>query len=104
MNFIHSDLGYQERGSVVEVTLSGNAANVRLLDSSNFQSYRNRRRHNFYGGLVRRSPARIPIPRSGNWHVVVDMQGLGGQTRASIRVIPAAALAPLPEYSPRSLS
>lgn len=103
MKFIHSDLGYQEKGAVVEVTLSGSAANVRLLDSSNFQNYRSGRRHNYYGGLVRRSPARIPIPRSGRWHVVVDMQGLRGQTKASIRVIPAAALAPLPEYSPKPL-
>ena len=104
MDFIHSDLGYQERGSVVEVTLSGSAANVRLLDNSNFQNYRNGRHHNFSGGLVRRSPARIPIPHSGHWHVAVDMQGLRGQTRASIRVIPASVLTPLPEYSPRSLS
>jgi len=32
------------------------------------------------------------------------MQGLRGQTRSSIRTIPAETLAPLPEYSPRSLS
>ena len=104
MKFIHTDLGYQQRGSVVEVTLSGNAANVRLLDSSNFQNYRNGRQHHYYGGLMRRSPARIPIPNSGHWHVAIDMQGLGGQTRASVRLIPAAALSPLPEYSAPSLS
>jgi len=104
MNFLHTDLGYQERGSVVEVTLGGNAANVRLLDSSNFQNYRSGRRHNYYGGLIRRSQARIAIPSSGHWHVAIDMQGLGGQTRASVRVIPVAALSPLPEYAPPSLS
>jgi len=32
------------------------------------------------------------------------MQGLEGQTRASVRVIPAAALSPLPEYTRPSLS
>lgn len=104
MNFTHYDLGYQPRGTVVEVTLSGSAANVRLLDSSNFQSYRSGRQHRYYGGLITRSPARLVVPQSGNWYVTVDMQGLRGQTRSSIRVIPAEALAPLPEYSPRPLS
>jgi len=32
------------------------------------------------------------------------MQGLRGQTRSSVRIIPAEALAPLPEYSPPTLS
>jgi hypothetical protein len=104
VNFTHYDLGYQPRGTVVEVILSGSAANVRLLDSSNFQSYRSGRQHRYQGGLITRSPARLAVPQSGNWHVTVDMQGLRGQTRSSIRVIPAEALSPLPEYSPRPLS
>lgn len=104
MKFTHYDLGHQSRGNVVEVSLSGNAANVRLLDSSNFRSYRAGRRHKYYGGLMRRSPARLVIPHSGHWHVTVDLQGLRGSTRSSIRVIPQEALSPLPEYSPRPLS
>ena len=104
MRFNHYDLGYQPRGAVVEVTLSGSAANVRLMDSSNFQNYRSGRRHKYYGGLMRRSPARLVIPHSGHWHVTVDMQGLRGQTRSAVRVVPAEALAPLPEYSPRPLA
>jgi hypothetical protein len=96
MNFIHTDLGQRSQGDVVEVTLQGSAANVRLLDSSNFQRYRRGDRHQMYGGLVKRSPVRLGIPRSGRWHVAVDMQGLRGNTRAGVRVIPAAALQPLP--------
>ncbi len=104
MNFNHYDIGYQQSGNVVEVTLSGSAANVRLMDGSNFQNYRSGRRHSYYGGLMRSSPARIAIPNSGSWHVTVDMQGLRGQTRSSVRVIPKEVLSPLPEYSPPSLS
>lgn len=104
VNFNHYDIGYQQRGTVVEVTLSGSAANVRLLDSQNFQSYRSGRQHRYYGGLITRSPARLVVPHGGNWHVTVDMQGLRGQTRSSVRVIPSEALAPLPEYSPPTLS
>ncbi len=95
-DFIHSDLGFRQAGDVVEVTLSGNAANVRLLDSSNFQSYRSGRQHRYVGGLATRSPVRLQIPNAGHWHVAVDMQGLGGTTRAAFRVIPGSALRPLP--------
>ena len=102
MQFQHYNLGHQPQGAVVEVTLSGNAANVRLLDSTNFQNYRSGRKHRYIGGLIRRSPARLTIPRTGIWHIAVDFQGLRGQCRFSVRVIPRAALSPLPEYSPSS--
>jgi hypothetical protein len=93
--FIHSDLGQRSKGDVLEVTLTS-GANVRLLDSSNFNAYRNGRQHRFIGGLAQRSPVRLQIPRSGHWHAVVDMQGLRGQTRAGFRVINGSALQPLP--------
>lgn len=36
MNYTHYDLGQLNSGQIVEVTLSGSAANVRLMDSTNF--------------------------------------------------------------------
>ncbi len=45
MQFTQYDLGQKQGGEVVEVSLSGSAANVRLMDSSNFQSYRAGRQH-----------------------------------------------------------
>jgi len=80
----------------VEITLSGSAANVRLMDTSNFHSYKNGRRHRYQGGLAKRSPVRLQIPRSGHWHVAVDMQGLRGSVRSSARILPGA-LPPLQE-------
>lgn len=100
MKFIHTDLGNLSKGQIVEVTLKGNAANVRLVDSPNFNNYRNARRHKFYGGLAKKSPVRIPVPSSGHWHAVIDMQGLRGSTNASVRVLPS----PLPVYNEPSLS
>ena len=104
MRFNHWNLGHRDSGDVVVVNLSGNAANVRLLDSSNFQSYKAGRRHSYYGGLITRSPAEIAIPRSGIWHVVADMQGLGGQSRIGIHMVPRAARQPLPRYQQASLA
>ena len=100
MNFTHYDVGRMERGQIVEITLSGSAANVRLMDSSNFQNYRNGRQHTYYGGLAKQSPVRLSIPSSGNWHVTVDMQGLVGSVRSAMRVLPSA----LPELRQPALS
>lgn len=100
MNFTHYDLGNKQRGQVVEITLSGSAANVRLMDSSNFQNYRNRRQHSYFGGLVKQSPFRLQIPSSGHWHVTVDLQGLRGTVRSGIRMLPGA----LPEVRQKPLS
>ncbi|MBL7902994.1 MAG: DUF1883 domain-containing protein [Bacteroidia bacterium] len=100
MNFTHYDLGRKEKGQIVEITLSGSAANVRLMDSSNFQNYRNGRQHKYFGGLAKQSPVRLSIPSSGNWHVTVDMQGLRGTVRSSIRMMPST----LPEFRQPALS
>ena len=87
MKFIHNDLGHRKSGEIVEVTLSS-GANVRLVDSSNFNSYKNGQKHRYYGGLAKQSPVRLQIPHSGHWHVAVDMQGLRGSVRSSVRMLP----------------
>jgi hypothetical protein len=86
MNYLHQDLGLLEGHEIVEVTLS-NAANVRLMDSSNFSSYRAGGRHQYLGGYVTRSPCRLSVPRSGHWHVAIDLGGYQGSVRAGVRVL-----------------
>ena len=87
MNFLHFDLGNCQRGEIVEVTLT-NGANVRLMSSSDFSNYKNGRQHRYTGGLATKSPTRLQILNSGHWYVAVDMQGLQGSTRASVRKLP----------------
>lgn len=98
MQFIHNDLGQRKGGEIVEVTLTS-GANVRLMDNSNFSNYKNGRHHRYTGGLAKRSPVRLQIPNSGHWHVAIDMQGLRGTARASVRVLPGV----LPEIQERPL-
>lgn len=59
MQFQSYDLGHQDRGAVVVVTLRGNAANVRLMDSSNHQAFKRGGRHRYIGGLAKSSPVRL---------------------------------------------
>lgn len=100
MQFIQHDLGHRRGGEMVEITLSGSAANVRLMDSSNLSGYKNGRRHRYYGGLAKQSPVRLQIPHSGHWYVAVDMQGLRGSVRSSARILPG----PLPQLREAPLS
>jgi len=99
MQFHYWDLGQRSRGEIVEVHLSGNAANVRLLDSSNYSSFKAGRRHRFVGGNVKRSPVRLQVPHSGHWYLTVDYGGFAGRGRARVEVLPGA----LPEVSQRSM-
>ncbi|GAB3995711.1 hypothetical protein GCM10028807_36580 [Spirosoma daeguense] len=100
MKFNYYDLGHKQRGQVIEVSLSGNAANVRLMDTSNFQNYKSGRAHKYYGGLARQSPVRITVPNSGHWYVTIDLQGLGGSVKSSVRTLPG----PLPTMRQPELS
>ncbi len=90
MNFTQYDLGSRRAGEILEITLQGTEANVELLDSSGLSSFKGGRRHTYYGGHYKRSPARIPIPRNGHWYAVVHLGGFGGSVRSSVRVLPGA--------------
>ena len=80
------NLGNVERGKIVEVTL-GYAANVRIMDSTNYSSFKNGRAHHFIGGYVKRSPFKATLPRTAHWYVVVDLGGYAGRVSSSVRVL-----------------
>jgi hypothetical protein len=106
MQFTQYDLGNLKRGSTVVVTLQGSAANVRLMTWGELNNYKNGRDHRYYGGLASRSPATIPVPNDGHWYLTVDLQGLSGSTRSSVRVEPPPLppLRPLAPYTPAALT
>lgn len=103
MDFNYWDLKQRKRGEIVEITISGNAPNVRLMDSSNFSAFKRGRNHRFVGGLAKRSPIRLQVPHSGHWYLVIDYGGLPGRGRASVQVLPGA-LPPLREVPARPLA
>ena len=86
MNFNHWDLGQQSAGASVHVTLTGNAANVRLMDSSNFHTFRNGGSARGFGGHYKSSPVVLRVPTSGHWVLVVDYGGYAGRGTAAVQV------------------
>ena len=85
MNFLHWDVQL-DSNDIVQVNLD-KQANVRLLDGPNFHSYQQGRRHSYFGGLAKKSPARLVAPHAGDWHVVVDLGGYSGTISASVSVM-----------------
>jgi len=75
MQFTYHDLKTLKSGQVVTVTLSGNSANVKLMDSYNFNNYKNGKRHTYYGGHMTSSQTRLKVPTTGHWHLTVDLGG-----------------------------
>jgi hypothetical protein len=86
MEYLHKELDLAQ-GDLVEVTLSGNAANVQLLDPPNYQAYRDKRQYRYYGGYFTSSPVRLDAPYPGHWHLIIDLGGNAGSVRASVRVL-----------------
>ncbi|ANI91107.1 DUF1883 domain-containing protein [Dietzia timorensis] len=87
MQHLYYDLKHQEKGATAVVTLD-KQANVQLMTASDYRSYKSGRRYNYIGGLAKRSPARLGIPRSGHWYVVIDLGGHAGKVRAGVQVEP----------------
>lgn len=86
MRFTHHDLRVLKAGQVVLVSLSGNAANVKLMDSYNFNNYKNGKRHNYYGGHMTSSQTKLEVPSSGHWHLTVDLGGHQGSVNSNVQV------------------
>lgn len=74
-------------GDVLEVRIS-RPAWVRVLDSGQYESFLRHGPYRYHGGFFERSPVQIPIPRSGPWHLVVDLGGGTGKVQADMRILP----------------
>lgn len=92
------DLGQLPRGAVVEFHISGNAANVWLMDSSTYSQYKSGRSVRAQGGHTTSTPVRMQTASSGRWYAVADLGGYPG--RLGLRTVvlpgPAAPLRPVP--------
>ena len=85
MNFSYKQLNL-DAGDLVEVTLD-QQANVLLLDSSNFSSFRAGSSYQYLGGLAEKSPFRMMAPTSGTWYVVINLGGYAGSVNFTINVL-----------------
>jgi hypothetical protein len=95
--FNRFDLGQCKRGDVWRVELSA-GANVFLVDSSNFQAFKNNRNFRYRGGLIKQSPHDFVIPSAGHWYIVAHTWGLRNSAR--IEVYPLQTAQTMPAAAP----
>jgi hypothetical protein len=103
VNFYKYQWNGLRKGATIVVQLS-TGANVRLMDSTNFNAYKAGRNHRYIGGLVKKSPHRIVVPRTGTWYLTIDLAGLRATSvRHSVEVeppsLPTARSAALPSLA-----
>jgi hypothetical protein len=72
-DFIHAR-EYLNDGDIVVVNCD-TQCNVLVMDDYNFDSYRRGGQATYYGGFYQRLPARISVPSTGYWNVVLDLGG-----------------------------
>jgi hypothetical protein len=85
MNYLHYEFSAGP-DDVIEVVLD-RAANVQLLDTGNYQSYRTGRAFRYHGSYVTHSPYHISPPCHGLWHLVIDLGGASGPLRVSAKLL-----------------
>jgi len=102
MNFQHYDLRQRHADEIVQVNLSGTAANVQLMGNPNSSSYRAGQQYRYTSGHSTRSPVRLQIPHSWHWHVAIDLGGYAGTVMSSENVLHGPHRLPSIQESPLS--
>ena len=71
MSHIHSQDHFEEGQTVV--VNSSHQINVMLMDDSAYQSFKRGRRFNYWGGFYTHFPAKITVPHTGYWNIVLSL-------------------------------
>jgi hypothetical protein len=85
MKYLHYEFNLTS-DDAIKVELK-NQANVKLVDSLNYNNYRNGRKYTYYGGRAVKSPVILNPPYSGHWHLVIDLGGYSGSIAASVTLL-----------------
>jgi hypothetical protein len=90
--YVTHELGELQAGMIVEVTPE-QRCNVFLMDPAALAIYRKGRRGRAVGGPAdARVPVRLIVPARGRWVVLVDLGGVSGKIRASVRTLDPTAI------------
>jgi hypothetical protein len=77
-----------KQGDVVVVDCD-QQCNVRLADDQNFENLKHGLQHKYYGGFYRILPARIVVPKTGYWNVILDLGGRRDNAKYGIKYVRA---------------
>jgi hypothetical protein len=83
-NYLHYEFDVGPNDTI-QVTLD-KPANVKLLDDTNYQKYREGQQYRYDGGFTKALLVILTVPHEGHWHLVIDLGGYPGTVQASTAV------------------
>jgi hypothetical protein len=85
MKFIHSRR-YLNKGETVHLDCD-TQCNFMLLSDDDFAAYQLVRQFRYHGGTFKNFPARITVPATGYWNVIIDLAGAKEEIAYNITVV-----------------
>ena len=85
MRFIHQRR-HLNKGEVVQLDCD-TQCNFMLLSDGDYAAYQKVRRFNYFGGTFKQFPARISVPESGDWNIIIDLAGARGEIQYNITIV-----------------
>ena len=75
-----------KKGDIVQLDCD-TQCNFMLLTDRDYSAYQQVRRFEYLGGTFKRFPARITVPESGPWNIIIDLASATGEIQYNITVV-----------------
>ncbi len=85
MRFIHQRR-HLNKGDIVQLDCD-TQCNFMLLTDAAYAAYQQVRRFSYCGGTFKHFPARIAVPESGDWNIIIDLAGATDEIRYNITIV-----------------
>ena len=85
MRFIHQRRTLN-KGDIVQLDCDAQC-NFMLLSDADYAAYQQVRRFAYCGGTFKHFPARITVPETGDWHIIIDLAGAKGEIEYNITIV-----------------
>ena len=85
MRFIHQRRPLN-KGDIVQLDCD-TQCNFMILTDGDYAAYQNVRPFSYCGGTFKRFPARIIVPETDNWNIIVDLAGAKEEIQYNITVV-----------------
>ena len=85
MRFIHQRR-HLNKGEIVQVDCD-TQCNFMLLTDADYAAYQQVRRFSYCGGTFKRFPARITVPETGDWNIIIDLAGAKEEIQYNITIM-----------------
>ena len=85
MRFLHQRRKLN-KGQIIQLDCD-TQCNFMLLTDADYTAYQQIRRFDYHGGTFKHFPARIHVPQTGDWNIIIDLAGATGEIRYNLTIV-----------------